>query len=131
MLSTVEQTTTPQFLATLEPAAGEAPGKVRIPLAVTGTWVRESNKFSISRDDLESIVRNFRERQNGEINVDYDHASEMPEVAAGGPIPSAGRIVRLDAPELATGLGQPPLNPLLNKEGSPKGGVVSDSRFIL
>src|SRR5690348_13960175 len=99
MLSTLEQTTTPRFLATLEPAAGEAPGKVRIPLAVTGTWVRGSNKFSITRDDLESIVRNFRERQNGEINVDYDHASEMPEVAAGGPIPSAGRIVGIDPPE--------------------------------
>lgn len=99
MLSTLEQTTTPRFLATLEPAAGEAPGKVRIPLAVTGTWVRGSNKFSITRDDLESIVRNFRERQNGEINVDYDHASEMPEVAAGGPIPSAGRIVGINPPE--------------------------------
>src|SRR5690348_1759564 len=99
MLSTAEQQTTPRFLATLQPAAGEAPGKVRIPLAVTGTWVRGSNKFSITRDDLESIVRNFRERQNGEINVDYDHASEMPEVAAGGPIPSAGRIVGIDPPE--------------------------------
>ncbi|TAM79173.1 MAG: hypothetical protein EPN47_19385 [Acidobacteria bacterium] len=96
MLSTLEQTTTPRFMATLEPAAGDAPGKVRIPLAVTGTWVRGSNKFSITRDDLESIARNFRERQNGEINVDYDHASEMPEVAAGGPIPSAGRIVGID-----------------------------------
>ncbi len=96
MLSTLEQTTTPRFMATLEPLAGETTGKVRIPLAVTGTWVRGSNKFSITRDDLESIVRNFRERQNGEINVDYDHASEMPEVAAGGPIPSAGRIVGID-----------------------------------
>jgi phage I-like protein len=99
MLSTVEQTTTPRFMATLEPQAEGTSGKVRIPLAVTGTWVRGSNKFSITPDDLESIVRNFRERQNGEINVDYDHASEMPEVAAGGPIPSAGRIVGIDPPE--------------------------------
>ena len=99
MLSTLEQTTTPRFMATLEPLAGETTGKVRIPLAVTGTWVRGRNKFSITTDDLESIVRNFRERQNGEINVDYDHASEMPEVAAGGPIPSAGRIVGIDPPE--------------------------------
>src|SRR3972149_6775765 len=29
----------------------------------------------------------------------------MPEVAAGGPIPSAGRIVKLDPPEAASGLG--------------------------
>ncbi|HEX5411755.1 MAG TPA: phage protease [Terriglobia bacterium] len=100
MLATAEQQTTPRFLATLEPAAGEGPGKVRIPLAVTGTWVRGSSRFSITGDDLESIVGNFRERQNGEINVDYDHASEMPEVAAGGPIPSAGRIVGIDPPEM-------------------------------
>ncbi len=99
MLSTVEQTTTPRFMATLDAGAGEAVGKVRIPLAVTGTWVRGANKFSITPADLESIVRNFRQRQNGEINVDYDHASEMPEVAAGGPIPSAGRIVGIDPPE--------------------------------
>ena len=99
MLSTVEQTTAPRFMATLDAGAGEAAGKVRIPLAVTGTWVRGSNKFSITPGDLQSIVRNFRERQNGEINVDYDHASEMPEVAAGGPIPSAGRIVGIDPPE--------------------------------
>ena len=88
-------------MATLEPPAGEAAKKVRIPLAVAGTWVRGSEKFSITPQDLESIVRNFRERRNGEINVDYDHASEMPEVAAGGPIPSAGRIVSIDPPENA------------------------------
>jgi phage I-like protein len=99
MLSTVEQKSTPRFMATLDAGAGEAAGKVRIPLAVTGMWVRGRNKFSITPGDLESIVRNFRERQNGEINVDYDHASEMPEVAAGGPIPSAGRIVGIDPPE--------------------------------
>jgi phage I-like protein len=99
MLSTVEQHATPRFMATLDAQAGEAPGKVRIPIAVTGTWVRGSDRFSITPADLESIVSNFRERQNGEINVDYDHASEMPEVAAGGPIPSAGRIVGIDPPE--------------------------------
>ena len=98
MPSTLEQTT-PRFMATLEPQAEDTTGKVRIPLAVTGRWVRGTNKFSITSDDLESIARNFRERQNGEINVDYDHASEMPEVAAGGPIPSAGRIVGIEPPE--------------------------------
>ena len=99
MLNTVEQQATPRFMATLEPQAGDAAGKVRIPLAVSGTWVRGAARFSITPRDLESIVHNFRERQNGEINVDYDHASEMPEVAAGGPIPSAGRIVGIDPPE--------------------------------
>ncbi len=99
MLNTLREHATPRFMATLEAEAGDAAGKVRIPLAVTGTWARGSSRFSITPQDLESIVRNFRERQNGEINVDYDHASEMPEVAAGGPIPSAGRIVGIDPPE--------------------------------
>jgi phage I-like protein len=85
-----------------------ANGLVRVPLAVTGRWVRGATTFAITRQDLEEIARNFRDRQNGEINVDYDHASEMPEVAAGGPVPSAGRIVRFDPPEPATGLGPAP-----------------------
>jgi phage I-like protein len=90
----------PRFISTL--AAPVAPGDewVRVPLAVSGRWVRGAREFSITRQDLESIVRNFGGRQNGEINVDYDHSSEMPEVAAGGPIPSAGRIVKMDPPEL-------------------------------
>jgi phage I-like protein len=87
----------PRFVITLSTDATD--GLIRVPLAITGKWVRGKTEFAITRADLESIVRNFRERQNGEINVDYDHASEMPEVAAGGPVPSAGRIVRLDAPE--------------------------------
>jgi phage I-like protein len=86
-------------VVTLE-APAESAGLLRVPLAVTGKWVRGSTTFAITRQDLEDIVRNFRERQNGEINVDYDHASEMPEVAAGGPVPSAGRIVKLDSPEV-------------------------------
>ena len=94
----------PRFIITLS-AGEETGGLIRVPLAVTGKWVRGQTEFTITRADLESIVRNFRERQNGEINVDYDHASEMPEVAAGGPVPSAGRIVRLDAPEPARGSG--------------------------
>ena len=100
-----------QFVAALAEAA--ASGRVRIPLAVTGTWARGAEKFSITRQDLECIAENFAGRKNGEINVDYDHASEMPEVAAGGPIPSAGRIVRIDPPEAlraggwGLGIGEP------------------------
>ena len=105
------QTTTdhgrfPRIVVTLDaPVDGEG-ALARIPIAITGTWVRAGSRFSISLDDLEEIVRNFRKRSNGEINVDYDHASEMPEVAAGGPIPSAGRIVKLDVPESAVGSRQ-------------------------
>jgi Mu-like prophage I protein len=122
-------------MATLDAAAGEAAGKVRIPLAVTGTWVRGRNKFSITPGDLESIVRNFRERQNGEINVDYDHASEMPEVAAGGPIPSAGRIIGIDPPESVKGGNR---KSEVGNRGKGDEGAVPDSllptsysRFIL
>lgn len=89
----------PRFVITLDAPLEPEKSLVRIPLAITGKWVRGSNEFSITPQDLEEITRNFRERLNGEINVDYDHASEMPEVAAGGPIPSAGRIVKLDPPE--------------------------------
>ncbi len=89
----------PRFISTLAAPIAPQDELARIALAVTGRWVRGTREFAITRDDLEAIVRNFRGRQNGEINVDYDHASEMPEVAAGGPIPSAGRIVRMDAPE--------------------------------
>lgn len=94
---TPETSAPPRFVVTLDEAPAE--GLVRVPLAITGKWVRGTTTFAITHRDLEEIVRNFRERQSAEINVDYDHASEMPEVAAGGPVPSAGRIVRLDAPE--------------------------------
>jgi len=88
MLNTLEQQTMPRFMAALQLQDGKGAGKVRIPLAVTGTWVRGANHFSITAADLESIVRNFCERQNGEINVDYDHASG----SAGPPQPSVGMV---------------------------------------
>ncbi len=97
--------------------------------------MRGRSKFSITPGDLESIVRNFRERQNGEINVDYDHASEMPEVAAGGPIPSAGRIVGIDPPESVKGGNR---KSEVGNRGKGDEGAVPDSllstsysRFIL
>jgi hypothetical protein len=91
----------PRFVVTLDAHLSEHDSLVRIPLAVTGRWVRDGSDFSITLGDLEEICNNFSKRRNSEINVDYDHASEMPEVAAGGPVPSAGRIVKLDAPEEA------------------------------
>lgn len=96
-----------RFVVTLDAPLAPTEALARIPLAITGEWMRGPSRLSITLQDLEAIVRNFAERLNGEINVDYDHASEMPEVAAGGPIPSAGRIVKLDSPEAlgATGSG--------------------------
>ncbi len=100
--------TFPRFIATLAAPLAPAEELVRVPLAVTGRWVRGTREFSITRADLESIARNFENRQNGEINVDYEHASEMPALAAGGPIPSAGRIVKLDPPEPFPASGREP-----------------------
>jgi phage I-like protein len=65
----------------------------RIPVALTGKWVK-GQPFSITADDLDRMIENFEKRQNGEVVVDYDHASEMPEVAAGQPIPAAGWMTR-------------------------------------
>ncbi|MGD0922484.1 MAG: phage protease [Terriglobia bacterium] len=117
----------PRFVMTLN-AEGVSDALIRVPLAVTGKWVRGKTLFAITRQDLEDIVRNFRDRQNGEINVDYDHASEMPEVAAGGPVPSAGRIVTLDRPEPLNGSRKLEVG---NREGPNSLLPASGSRLIL
>ena len=75
--------------------AADGAGLVEIPIAVTGAWKRGSSEFSLTQDDLGRMAANFKKRKNGEINVDYDHASEMTDVARGGPIPSAGRILKM------------------------------------
>lgn len=66
-----------------------------IPVALTGSWVKGDHRFSITRDDLLAIVRNFEKRKNEQIVIDYEHASEQPEIAKGGPIPAAGWIHQL------------------------------------
>jgi hypothetical protein len=113
----------PRFIVTLDAALSPEASLVRVPLAITGKWARGASQFAITRQDLADIVGNFGERLNGEINVDYDHASEMPEVAAGGPIPSAGRIVKLDRPE--------PVGPGLAPARPTQGSALQDGRFIL
>ena len=66
-----------------------------IPIAVTGSWVKDGHRFSITKEDLDEIVSNFEKRGNGQVVVDYEHASERPEVAKGGPIPAAAWIHQL------------------------------------
>jgi phage I-like protein len=68
-----------------------------IPIAVTGTWVKNDREFSITTQDLADIVKNFEKRKNQHVVIDYEHASEMPEIARGGPIPAAGWIHSLCA----------------------------------
>lgn len=66
-----------------------------IAVAVPGSWMRDDHAFSITANDLDLMVRNFEKRKNDMIVIDYEHASEMPEVAKGGPVPAAGWIHKL------------------------------------
>jgi phage I-like protein len=63
-----------------------------IAVAVPGSWVKCEHSFSITKQDLADMVRNFEKRKNDMIVIDYEHASEQPEVAKGGPVPGAGWI---------------------------------------
>ncbi len=63
-----------------------------IPIAVTGSWVKSDSSFSITDHDLSNMIQNFEKRKNEMVVIDYEHASENPEVARGGPIPAAGWI---------------------------------------
>jgi phage I-like protein len=74
-------------------------GLARIPILITGRWVKSGREVSFSQEELRTAVANFRKLSNQDLNVDYDHACEDLERAAGEPTPSAGRIVALDEPE--------------------------------
>jgi len=78
-----------------------------IPIAVTGSWVKHGRRFQITPEDLAAMVLNFSKRKNEQIVIDYEHASETPEVAHGGPIPAAGWMHDLSVisgPSSASGL---------------------------
>lgn len=66
-----------------------------VPIAVTGQWVKNGCEFSITTHDLAAMVRNFEKRKNEQVVIDYEHASETPQVALGGPVPAAGWIHEL------------------------------------
>jgi phage I-like protein len=53
-----------------------------IPIAVTGSWVKDGHRFSITKE-------------NGQVVIDYEHASERPEVAKGDAVPASGWIHNL------------------------------------
>jgi len=87
------------------------------PIAVTGSWAKNGHKFSITPEDLRTIVRNFEKRKNDMVVVDFEHASEMPEVARGGPVPAAGWIHSLVIGDLAIErlkITQSPDHPIVN-----------------
>ncbi len=86
-------------------ALGDTADKlVRIPLAVMGKFVKGAQKFAITREDLLKLVENFRKRGTGEVVIDYEHASEFPEVAQGQPIPAAGWLKQVEDEPDASGI---------------------------
>lgn len=76
----------------------------RIPLAILGRFQKGSQKFAITKQTIFELVANFRKRLNGETVIDYDHASEFPEVAQGQPIPAAGWLKEIDDAPDAKGI---------------------------
>jgi len=86
-----------------------------VPIAVMGNWVKDGHRFSITLEDLHDMVRNFAKRKNDQVVIDYEHASEQPAVAKGGPIPAAGWIhelgLREQGPDLREGSGPLPSAP--------------------
>jgi len=88
-----------QFHFVSQLSAVPAEGLARIPILVTGNWVKGGREVSFTRDELCQAVENFHKLANHDLNVDYDHACEDLERAAGEPTPSAGRILALDKPE--------------------------------
>jgi hypothetical protein len=88
----------------------------RIPLALIGRFVKDKQRFAITRETLTSVARNFRKRLADTV-IDYEHASEHPEEAGGGPIPAAGWIKAVDDAPDANGVlwGQAEFTPRAQK----------------
>jgi len=76
-------------------------GVKRIPIAILGKFQKGAQKFAITRQTLADLVANFKRRTIDTV-IDYEHASEFPELAQGGPIPAAGWLTAVDdAPDAA------------------------------
>jgi phage I-like protein len=82
-------------LSNLLPAASTSfngRATVQIPIAVTGSWHKNGHSFSITDADMASMVANFGKRQNNQVVIDYEHASEDPAVALGQAVPAGGWV---------------------------------------
>lgn len=73
----------------------EAEQSTRIPIAMVGTFYKGKQRFTITRADIAQLSENLKKR-GGDVVLDYEHASESPEVASGGPVPAAGWISAID-----------------------------------
>ncbi len=73
-----------------------------IPILVTGSWTKGGREIDFTKADLDQAIANFQKLANHDLNMDYDHACEDLERAAGEPTPSAGRITNLGPVERFT-----------------------------
>lgn len=80
------------LLSELTPIQRDGKLLYKVPICVTGSWVKGTHKFSITDETLNDIVKNFAAKGNGQVVIDYEHASEDPSVARGGPVPASGWI---------------------------------------
>jgi phage I-like protein len=95
----------PRFVASLcRVTLSDADQSSRIPLAMIGTFYKGRQKFSITKADVARMSENFAKRGTGDVVLDYEHASEEPEVGQGGPVPAAGWITSIDPEPDASGI---------------------------
>jgi len=78
-------------------------GVKRIPIAILGKFQKGAQKFAITKQTLTELVANFKRRTIDTV-IDYEHASEFPELAQGGPIPAAGWLTAVDDAPDAEGI---------------------------
>lgn len=102
---TVQLSDRPRFVVSLSRVRlSDADQPSRIPLATIGTFYKGKQKFSITKADVARMSENFAKRGTGDVVLDYEHASEEPEVAQGGPVPAAGWITSIDSEPDANGV---------------------------
>lgn len=81
----------------------DSEGLSRMPLCMLGTFYKGKQKFSIRRSDIGVLIANMAKR-GADVVLDYEHATQFPEVAAGGPIPAAGWIKKIEPEPDADGV---------------------------
>jgi len=92
----------PHFVVRLDAITLSDPGSLtRLPIAVTGSWVKAGQKFTITPADFERIAANFSKlgtdgRAKDDVVVDYEHQSEFPIPM--GPVTAAGWVKAIVPP---------------------------------
>ena len=95
--------TMPRMMLLIAVASSAAGELVRIPVAMVARGYKGKQKFSVTRGDLDSIVRNFRKRGTGDLVIDYDHSTDFA-AGAGEPVPAAGWLKAIDDAPDANGV---------------------------